>query len=118
MYIISKEFHFSSSHILTGLKPGHPCERLHGHNYVVVFYFKSEELNEVGFVIDYRDLDPIKQYLDDVFDHRHLNDVLPGLNPTAENIARFLYTEFKPQFVQLFKVEVSETPKTKAFYEA
>ena len=118
MYIISKEFHFSASHILNGLAENHPCERLHGHNYVVTFYFKSEKLNKVGFVIDYRDLDPIKKYLDDVFDHRHLNDIIADTNPTAENIAKFLYDTFKPQFPLLFKVKVCETPKTKAFYEA
>ena len=118
MYIISKEFHFSARHILNWLKNDHPCKRLHGHNYVITFYFKSEELNEVGFVIDYRDLDPIKKYLDDVFDHRHLNDIMPGVNPTAENIAKFLHDTFKAQFPLLFKVEVCETPKTKAFYEA
>jgi 6-pyruvoyltetrahydropterin/6-carboxytetrahydropterin synthase len=118
MYIISKEFHFSASHILNGLKDDHPCKRLHGHNYVVTYCFKSEELNEVGFVIDYRDLDPIKKYLDDVFDHRHLNDIMPGVNPTAENIAKFLHDTFKAQFPLLFKVEVCETPKTKAIYEA
>jgi 6-pyruvoyltetrahydropterin/6-carboxytetrahydropterin synthase len=118
MYSISKEFHFSSSHILVGLKAGHPCERLHGHNYVVSFHFKSEQLNEVGFVIDYRDLEPIKKYLDDVFDHHHLNEVMLGISPTAENIAKFLYDIFQLQFPLLFKVEVSETPKTIAFYEA
>jgi len=117
MYIISKEFHFSASHILNGLKDNHPCKRLHGHNYVVTFYFKSEQLNEVGFVIDYRDLDPIKKYLDDVLDHRHLNDIIPDINPTAENIAKQLYDTFHSQFPLLFKVEVSETPKTKAIYE-
>ena len=84
----------------------------------MTFYFKSKQLNEVGFVIDYRDLDPIKKYLDDVFDHRHLNDIMPDVNPTAENIAKQLYDTFHSQFPLLFKVEVSETPKTKAIYEA
>jgi 6-pyruvoyltetrahydropterin/6-carboxytetrahydropterin synthase len=118
MYIISKEFHFSASHVLNGLKDDHPCKRLHGHNYVVSFSFKSETLNEVGFVIDYRELDPIKKYLDNIFDHRHLNDVMPELNPTAENIAKFLFDIFKKQFPLLFRVEVKETPKTRAIYEA
>jgi 6-pyruvoyltetrahydropterin/6-carboxytetrahydropterin synthase len=117
MFKISKEFHFSASHILNGLKDGHPCMRMHGHNYVVTFCFKAEALNDTGFVVDYRDLDCIKQYIDDVLDHRHLNDVMVGVNPSAEIIAKFLFERFFPQFSSLYKVKVSETPKTIAIYE-
>jgi len=116
MYTINKEFHFSASHILTGLEPEHPCSRLHGHNYVVNIFLRSEKLNEVGFIIDYGELKPVLHYIKDVLDHRHLNDILP-FNPTAENLARHFYDTFKPQFPSLFKVEVSETPKTNASYE-
>jgi 6-pyruvoyltetrahydropterin/6-carboxytetrahydropterin synthase len=116
MYRISKEFHFSASHQLKGLPDTHPCSRLHGHNYVAVFHFQAETLNEVGFVVDYKDLDAIKRFVDDKLDHRHLNEVFP-FNPTAENIARFMFEMFKPRFPQLYRVEVCETVKTKASYE-
>jgi len=43
---------------------------------------------------------------------------MPELNPTAENIAKFLFDIFKKQFPLLFRVEVKETPKTRAIYEA
>jgi len=115
MYKISKEFHFSSSHQLKGLPDDHPCSRLHGHNYVTTFHFQSPELNEVGFIIDYRELDVIKKYIDDKLDHRHLNDLLP-FNPTAELIAVYLYEEFKTDYPQLIRVDVKETPKTLASY--
>jgi 6-pyruvoyltetrahydropterin/6-carboxytetrahydropterin synthase len=84
---------------------------------MVTVFFRSATLNDVGFVIDYLDLEPIKHYVDDHLDHQHLNDVLP-FNPTAENLAKYLYDTFKPLFAELFKVEVCETPKTKAIYEA
>lgn len=58
MNVISKEFHFSASHILHGLKDGHPCGRLHGHNYILKFHLKGEP-NEIGFVQDYNELDPL-----------------------------------------------------------
>ena len=48
MNTISKEFHFSASHQLFGLKEGHPCGRLHGHNYIVKI-FLSGEPNKDGF---------------------------------------------------------------------
>lgn len=118
---ISKRFAFSSSHQLDGLSPEHPCSRLHGHNYEVEISFAGIP-DEVGFVIDYRDLDPIKTYIDGTLDHRHLNDVV-AFNPTAEHLATHLLTlvlsllESKndhgdPRMVHHIEVAVSETPKT------
>lgn len=117
MYKISKEFAFSASHALHGLAPDHPCTRLHGHNYVVTVHLQSETLNENGFVIDYHDLKPIKEYIDDHLDHRHLNDIMQPLNSSAENLAKMIYDIFKPTFPQLYAIEVSETPKTSAIYQ-
>lgn len=117
MYKISKQFSFSASHILEGLRPDHPCSRLHGHNYIVTIHLKAEHLNQVGFVKDYRELDNVKRYIDDNLDHRHLNDIF-SFNPTAENMARYLYDLFKKDIPELYAVEISETPKTTALYEA
>ena len=117
MYKISKQFSFSASHVLDKLCSEHPCARLHGHNYVVTVHLRSEVLDEYGFVKDYRELKPVKEFLDNELDHRHLNDIIPS-HPTAENIARFLFEKFKPDFPELYAVEVSETPKTSAIYEA
>jgi 6-pyruvoyltetrahydropterin/6-carboxytetrahydropterin synthase len=115
MNTISKEFHFSASHILNGLPEGHPCGRLHGHNYVVTVFLKGEP-NKYGFVQDYRELDPIKKYIDDTLDHRHLNDIFE-FQTSVENMSKFLYELFKPQFPLLSAVEMSETPKTRCRYE-
>lgn len=117
MYKISKQFVFSASHILCGLPEDHPCARMHGHNYIVTVHLKAEELNEVGFVKDYRELSFVKDYIDQNLDHRHLNDVF-GVNPTAENMAKALYDIFVARIPQIYAVEVSETPKTTAIYEA
>lgn len=114
MFTITKEFHFSASHILHGLPDGHPCGRLHGHNYVVIVELYGP-LNAVGFVQDYGELKPIRQYIDEELDHRHLNDVL-GFQPSAENMSRYLYELFKPTFPTLRSVSVKETPKTCATY--
>lgn len=116
MYKISKQFAFSASHILEGLPENHPCSRLHGHNYIITLHLKSAALNAAGFVRDYRELDKIKKYIDDTLDHRHLNDILP-FNPTAENMAKYLFDLFKADIPELYAVEVSETPKTTAIYE-
>ena len=111
MYRISKQFHFSASHQLEGLPAEHPCSRLHGHNYLVEIVLQSAALDERGFVVDYGDLKPFKQYIDDTLDHRHLNDVL-DVNPTAEHIAKHLFDWAAQRWAQTVAVRVSETPKT------
>ena len=116
MYTIQKEFHFSASHCLAGLAPEHPCTRVHGHNYIVIVEFSARKLNDVGMIIDYRELEPIKKLIDNNLDHRHLNDAIKGMNPTAENLADYLYGIFHVLFPQITAVVVKETDKTAARY--
>jgi 6-pyruvoyltetrahydropterin/6-carboxytetrahydropterin synthase len=115
MYRISKEFHFSASHQLSHLADDHPCARLHGHNYIVVVELTASELNSDGFVRDYHDLAALKTYIDEVFDHRHLNDVMSGPT-TAEALARHFFDWAHEQWPEVSAVRVSETPKTWASY--
>lgn len=112
MYTIAKRFSFSASHVLAGLPEGHPCGRLHGHNYEVELILESEGLDQHGFVLDYRDLDQVKQWIDKNLDHRHLNDIFGG-QPSAENLARWLHS-VAANYCQscLVATRVSETPKT------
>jgi len=115
MFTISKEFHFCASHQLTGLASNHQCARLHGHNYILVAVLAGEELNNVGFIRDYGELDQIKKYIDKHLEHRHLNDVFDA-NPTAENMARLLFNRFSETYPELIAIRLSETPKTWAEY--
>lgn len=119
-YTIDKEFHFSASHQLHGLPDGHQCGRLHGHNYIVKVRLSAEDLDDTGFVLDYGELAPVKRLIDDHLDHRHLNDVVPFPNSTAENMARWLASETArlldlPDTVRV-SVGISETPKTWAWW--
>lgn len=116
-HTISKEFHFSASHVLKNLPEGHPCGRMHGHNYILRVFLTGEPDEKVGFVQDYKDLNPIKEYIDAMLDHRHLNDVFHWFNPTVENMSRYLFEMFKEQFPLLTAIEMSETPKTNCRYE-
>ena len=74
------------------------CERLHGHNYRVEAVVQSETLDSIGIVMDFREL---KQLLKEVvaeLDHQYLNDLAPFRkdNPSAENIARYIFTSLSP----------------------
>jgi 6-pyruvoyltetrahydropterin/6-carboxytetrahydropterin synthase len=116
MYRITKEFHFSASHQLFGLREGHPCARLHGHNYIVVVELAAEELGETGFVRDYHDLAALKRYIDEELDHRHLNEVLGDGCVTAERLAKHFHDWCAARWPEVSAVKVSETPKTWAEY--
>jgi 6-pyruvoyltetrahydropterin/6-carboxytetrahydropterin synthase len=118
MYRISKEFQFSASHRLAHLPEDHQCARLHGHNYVVVLELSGfqEDLTEAGFVRDYGDLGDFKKWIDAELDHRHLNEVVPDRNPSAENLAHWIYSCWSERFAEISAVRVSETPKTWAEY--
>lgn len=115
MFTITKEFHFSASHQLDTLPPDHQCARLHGHNYIVELVLESESVDQHGFVVDYLELKPFKEYIDRELDHQHLNDVM-DCPTSAENIAHFLYHWAKAKWPEVSAVRVSETPKTWAIY--
>lgn len=48
--------------------PGH-CRLIHGHNWDITFEFACRDLDANGFVIDFGELDFIKQGLENRFDH-------------------------------------------------
>ena len=115
MYEIKKQFYFSASHVLEGLPEGHQCGRLHGHNYLVEIVLATAELDAVGFVRDYGELKFFKDYLDNTFDHRHLNDIL-SFNPTAELMCLHLFQIAKVHVPEIVAIRMSETPSTWAEY--
>lgn len=129
-WIIMKEFAFSYGHILDGLREGHQCGRWHGHNGIVMVVLRGTQLNEVGFVVDYGELSPVKDFIDQNWDHKFIasseeqlerfsvpsNEAFVlGRQTSAENMAQFLFDKFKGQF-PLYEVRISETPKTWAIY--
>ncbi len=115
MYQISKEFHLSASHQLFGLAEGHPCGRIHGHNYIIRVALQAQKINDHGFLVDYNDLKPFGKWLDETMDHQHLNEVFE-FQPSAENMARHLTQELAERLDLpegcTVSVSISETPKT------
>jgi 6-pyruvoyltetrahydropterin/6-carboxytetrahydropterin synthase len=119
-FSIAKRFSFEASHVLTAVPEGHKCRRLHGHNYEVEVICAADELDGRGMVVDYFDLAPAKDLIDERLDHRHLNDVLDG-EPTAEHLAWWLFEALKGHLpadvaARLAAVRVFETPRTWAEY--
>ena len=114
MYTIRKQFEFEAAHHLEGLDPGHQCMRQHGNSYRVEVVLEGQ-LNQHGFVRDYRVLDELKHYINSEFDHRDLNEVLK-IATTAENLARHFFVWSKQRWPEGVAVSVSETGKTWATY--
>lgn len=114
MFTITKEFSFSASHALCHLPAEHPCHNLHGHNYKVKLELRANELAD-GFVVDYRKLQFVKDWIDSTLDHKHLNDIYPMT--TVECMSREIFNHIKPHLPELYAVELSETDKTNCRYE-
>ena len=109
MYTVTKRIEVSGSHFLT-LPYESKCKNLHGHNWIIFVTCKSEILDDSGMVIDFVKIKEIVSQLD----HTNINEVLKNLNPTAENIARWLCEKI-PHCV---RVEVQESEGNIATYES
>ena len=84
---------FASAHTLRDY-PG-ACSRMHGHNWKVELEIIASQLNDIGIAIDFKQMKKSANEVCDRLDHQYLNDIKPfnKINPTAENIAAYLYTE-------------------------
>ena len=90
-YSIRVKSSFSAAHALRNYEG--PCENVHGHNFTVELVIEVKELNKIGISIDFKTIDRIFNDILKDIDHANLNDKKPFtvINPTAENIARYIY---------------------------
>jgi len=87
--LVSKEFTFDASHHLHNYEG--KCKNLHGHTYKVIFGI-SGYLDDRGLMIDFGDIKEIwKSDIEIYLDHRYLNETLPPMNTTAENMVVWIY---------------------------
>jgi 6-pyruvoyltetrahydropterin/6-carboxytetrahydropterin synthase len=95
MYEILVKGDFSSAHNLRGYKG--KCEELHGHNWKVEARFEKETLNNIGISVDFTELKARLKGVLRKLDHTHLNKIgiFKTENPSAENLARYIYLKLK-----------------------
>jgi 6-pyruvoyltetrahydropterin/6-carboxytetrahydropterin synthase len=107
------EFYFAAAHRLPRYEG--PCFRMHGHNYRFFVALEGEVDPRTGMIADFGEVKRIVQ--EQVLarlDHRTLNDVLE--NPTAENIARWIWEVLEPHVPGLAEVRLYEIPDSCVTY--
>ena len=120
MFVLKIVTDFASAHSLRDY-PG-DCARLHGHNWEVEVMVCSQVLNESGIAIDFREIKRQTKLVVKRLDHQYLNEIKPFdvLNPTAENIAKYLFDEIavliNNQNVKVKEVTIWETPRSAVTY--
>ncbi|MEW9052487.1 MAG: 6-carboxytetrahydropterin synthase QueD [Neobacillus sp.] len=91
--LVSKEFTFDAAHHLHNYEG--KCKNLHGHTYRVIFGL-SGFVDVRGLLIDFGDIKEIwKEEIEVFLDHRYLNETLPLMNTTAENMVVWIYEKMQ-----------------------
>lgn len=95
--LVSKEFTFDAAHHLHAYEG--KCKNLHGHTYKVVFGISGTP-DEVGITVDFGQIKNIwKAEIEPFLDHRYLNETLPPMNTSAENMVVWLFEKMEGALV-------------------
>ena len=120
MYDVTVKTGFSAAHQLR-LYDG-KYENLHGHNWTAQVTVEADELNPIGVGIDFVELKEMVEGILSRLDYQNINEISPfdKENPSAENIARWLFLELKTQIdtesTRVKRVEVCEMEGCGASY--
>lgn len=115
---LRQHFSIESARFLPNLPEGHPCAKMHGHSFKIILDLVGPINPNLGWVMDYNEIQAVANPILKSIDHQILNNV-PGLeNPTSELIAKWIYDRLKVKLPSLSQVTVAETPSTECLYPA
>ena len=117
---LNKDMHFSAAHFIPSEDAG-KCQVMHGHTYYLNITIGGNELDSIGFLIDFKEL---KNLIHDKYDHSVLNDHpefklnFPTTEKLAEQICKSVQEVLqtrsnKPVCLQVI---VRETPTSYVIY--
>ncbi|QBP40024.1 6-carboxytetrahydropterin synthase QueD [Paenisporosarcina antarctica] len=117
---LNKDMHLSAAHFIPHDDAGN-CQYLHGHTYFINITIAGDQLDEMGFLIDFK---IIKNLVHKRYDHTVLNnheefeDKFPTTEQVAEEIWKTIQNNLKtlvhePKCIQVL---VRETPTSYVVY--
>jgi len=107
------EFKFAAAHRLPRYQG--KCSNLHGHNYQLEVALRGEPDPYSGLLVDFGDVEKLLQeHVLSRCDHANLNDFIE--NPTAENIAVWIWTRLEGKLPGLFEVRLWEIDNASVVY--
>ena len=123
MFQVCVRAHFDAAHFIRDYDGD--CANLHGHRWDVEVCIEGQRLDHLGMLIDFSVVKQSVRKSLKILDHGLLNDQpafgIQGVNPTAENLAQFLFMEFKKDLMledkRLAWVKVYESPDTWALFK-
>ena len=120
MYELKIVDSFAAAHSLRNFRG--KCESLHGHNWKVEVWVRSDRLDETGLVLDFKVVKTATQEVLDRLDHKYLNELAPFAteNPSSERIAEYIYKQLSEKLngegVRVHKVSAWESEDARAAY--
>lgn len=111
--IVRRRFDFEAAHRL----PRHPgkCRELHGHSYRLVVAVERPLDPDSGMVIDFGDLKQlVRREAVEPLDHRLVNELID--NPTAEEMAVWIWRRLSGKLPGLVEIELFETANCSVVY--
>lgn len=117
---LNKDMHLSAAHFIPHEEAGN-CKTMHGHTYFINVTIAGDQLDELGFLIDFKEL---KHLVHKKYDHTVLNDhpEFKDKFPTTELFAEQIWITIsnhlrtissQPKCVQVL---VRETPTSYVLY--
>lgn len=109
-WTIDKEFNFEMGHRVHAQKLPHEhlsittdcaCKHLHGHSYTIKVFLTADHLDDSAMVTDFKNLNFMKRFVDDVLDHKFMIDINDPLFYSITGISRTEDIEHLPNFTNL-----------------
>jgi 6-pyruvoyltetrahydropterin/6-carboxytetrahydropterin synthase len=101
-WVIDKSFSFEMGHRVWAQKLDHlhlsisgecACKHLHGHSYEIKVFLGADTLDQSQMVTDFKNINFMKVFVDDVLDHKFMVDIndplfekITNINPTELGI--------------------------------
>ncbi|WP_018923624.1 6-carboxytetrahydropterin synthase QueD [Salsuginibacillus kocurii] len=123
-YELNKDMHLAAAHFIPDERAG-VCQNVHGHTYFINVTLAGDELDETGFLINFKEL---KEIIHKRYDHTILNDHEEFQVddeeplPTTEVVAKSIWNEVDKQLAKrsnrpyCLQLIVRETPTSYVVY--